>query len=274
MPSSRGSWGGHAAAARVSCCPAAVSTQASHLACAPHAPRDATARRNRAAGDVGLVAELTECEQLANGQWSLVAKLTNRVVVNETWVEGGTGQLHYAELGLLEDTEPSGAEAAEIERFLDGISRCVQTMERLAPQMLSGIQGSAPPRSQPGQISFFYGLYLENYGILDGTDTRELLAMTSVRARLAYVHDVLTELVEVGIQRSAGPQAPAASPGSAEADEHRAARARLRAEAVAAGAGEHDLDQAHELAQGGGLGDTDADDANAHVNGHGGHPGC
>lgn len=49
-------------------------------------------------GDVGLVAELVESEQLSDGRWNLAAKMVERITVEETWVEAGTGHLHYVGL--------------------------------------------------------------------------------------------------------------------------------------------------------------------------------
>ena len=49
-----------------------------------------------AQGDIGLVAELTESEQLSDGRWNLAAKMVGRIKVDETWVEASM----YARAGV------------------------------------------------------------------------------------------------------------------------------------------------------------------------------
>ena len=64
-------------------------------------------------GDIGVVADLTECEFLPDGRALLQAKCRERFHVLETWVEDGTQGLHWCKVAKLPDDETAAAARAK-----------------------------------------------------------------------------------------------------------------------------------------------------------------
>mmetsp|Transcript_33659 Transcript_33659/g.82073 ORF Transcript_33659/g.82073 Transcript_33659/m.82073 type:complete len:81 (+) Transcript_33659:510-752(+) len=51
-------------------------------------------------GDMGVIAEITDIEFLADGRAHLQAKCRDRFTIKEAWIEDGTQGLHWCKVGL------------------------------------------------------------------------------------------------------------------------------------------------------------------------------
>lgn len=76
-------------------------------------------------GQIGLLGTVTHCEFDDMGCANLSMDLRQRIVVQNSWVEQGTGDLHFCEYKLLED-EPSEP-SEESRRIIQGMFNAIAT---------------------------------------------------------------------------------------------------------------------------------------------------
>ena len=80
-------------------------------------PRDHFSLPPLATRQVGVVAEIRECEFLSDGRVLVEAIITDRFSVADHWVEPGTQNLHYARITLFDDEEEA-EDTSEMEQEL------------------------------------------------------------------------------------------------------------------------------------------------------------
>jgi len=162
------------------------------------------------AGDVGLVAELTESEQLSDGRWNLAAKMVGRITVDETWVEAGTGHLHYVQGQMLVDegSEASaaaageGGNADEVPVPEGGAVDGTQTLAMMTDQLMAkfeelvelepaveGLRADLPPRSRPADLTFAFPMFLAP------SQKLKFLHSTSVTERMQDLLECFDDLI-------------------------------------------------------------------------------
>lgn len=141
-------------------------------------------------GDVGLVAELVESENLSDGRWTLVAKMISRVKVEETWVEQGTRNLHYVRGHIFDDAAP--ADPAALVGLTDRMLGELDQLCVLEPE-IEGIRHEMPPRNRPTELSFAFPMFISQ------SDKRAFLESTDVTFRMQKLLDLFTEL-RVGLE--------------------------------------------------------------------------
>lgn len=83
---------------------------------------------NAAVGDVALVAVLEEVEFLADGRCMLQAKISNRMVISDHYIEDGTQGLHFCRLlPLVDDLVTEETDKSKILELLPLLSDTINT---------------------------------------------------------------------------------------------------------------------------------------------------
>lgn len=155
--------------------------------------RDYSASTN----DIGLVAELEEAEEMHDGRWSIQAKLVRRVRVTETWVEPGTGNLHYCSCSYHDDEPLDEHTTGQVDeaavRLVDTFKGLLQLQPRLAH-----FETGMPPATRPQQLSFFFASILEHQELDFHLESRDVLA------RLNKLQGTLSSILDDASTAAAG----------------------------------------------------------------------
>jgi len=77
-----------------------------------------------AQSDIGLIAEVSECDFAHDGRAYLAARLKSRARVAEYWCEEGTEGLFYCTVEDVHDAPLSDDEAARARETLTNVRRC------------------------------------------------------------------------------------------------------------------------------------------------------
>ncbi|KAJ1477064.1 hypothetical protein T484DRAFT_1822595, partial [Baffinella frigidus] len=108
-------------------------------------------------GDVGVIADVTECEFLPDGRANLKARCRERYRILETWVEDGTQGLHWCKVEIVHDEAcPEGEQAALAALAAKCAAHFQEISSRCAPgdvAALNNMHGSCP--LEPQAMSFW-----------------------------------------------------------------------------------------------------------------------
>lgn len=137
-------------------------------------------------GAVGLYADLTECEFLADGRALLKATLSGRFRIKNSWVEEGTQNLSYATTeSFSDDAVVSEEEKSEVATLVTQVLEKIDSIDGSIRVRMEDIVGMCP-RDKPEDLSFWLlGLSdLDNQNkqrLLESTNTKERLKITAER---------------------------------------------------------------------------------------------
>ena len=156
--------------------------------------------------DIGLVAELEESEEMHDGRWSIQAKLVRRVRVTETWVEPGTGNLHYCSCNYHDDEPLDEHKAGQVDEAAVRLADTFKALLQLQPR-LAHFETGMPPATRPQQLSFFFASILEHQELDFHLESKDVLA------RLDKLQHTLSSILDDASAAAAGTR------GSANADD-------------------------------------------------------
>jgi len=140
-------------------------------------------------GDMGVIAEITDIEFLADGRAHLQAKCRDRFTIKETWIEEGTQGLHWCKVDLVSDVpvtkDEDKEELAEAVGDCDELFASVMERSRLGGE-IERQYGSRP--SNPERFSFWLSSilpvpYQDKHDLLTCQDTKQRLRLCSALMR-------------------------------------------------------------------------------------------
>lgn len=143
--------------------------------------------------DIALIAEIKECEFLADGRVLLEAEIKSRHMIVDHFVESGTQGLHFCRLEELHDELVASED-------LPAIGQLISDVERILSMLFSGeimrqiIETCGPKPSVHNHEMF--SLWLSGILPLKEKDKCELLKLKSTRLRLQRCIESLQTVIQ------------------------------------------------------------------------------
>eukprot|EP00283_Hemiselmis_rufescens_P017291 CAMPEP_0173445108 /NCGR_PEP_ID=MMETSP1357-20121228/33607_1 /TAXON_ID=77926 /ORGANISM="Hemiselmis rufescens, Strain PCC563" /LENGTH=260 /DNA_ID=CAMNT_0014411241 /DNA_START=38 /DNA_END=821 /DNA_ORIENTATION=+ len=142
-------------------------------------------------GDMGVIAEITDIEFLADGRAHLQAKCRERFTIKETWIEDGTQGLHWCKVELVHDGRGGDDEGGANDSLEEVVADCDQLFANVMARSshlareIESQYGSRP--SDPERFSFWLSSILPvPYG-----DKHSLLTCLNTKQRLSLCRDLM-----------------------------------------------------------------------------------
>ena len=143
-------------------------------------------------GAVGLYADLTECEFLADGRALLQATLSGRFRIKSSWVEDGTQNLWYATTEAFDDDALASEEEKEAVDSL--VANALEKVDQVDGRVRARIEEAVGvcPRNSPENLSF----WLVAVSGFPESEKQALLESTDTKARLEAAMERLGDVID------------------------------------------------------------------------------
>eukprot|EP00468_Gymnochlora_sp_CCMP2014_P003000 CAMPEP_0167755196 /NCGR_PEP_ID=MMETSP0110_2-20121227/8689_1 /TAXON_ID=629695 /ORGANISM="Gymnochlora sp., Strain CCMP2014" /LENGTH=330 /DNA_ID=CAMNT_0007641155 /DNA_START=56 /DNA_END=1045 /DNA_ORIENTATION=- len=145
-------------------------------------------------GDVGLIANVDDCQFLPDGRALLKATIQKRIKVINSWIEEGTQGLHYAQFEDYEekDSEVESKELAEIHAIAN---QFLDQHPRVKLELIANHIGQQPSISKPTEWSFWFSALVTTLNPQGGQTNLGLIRTVSTVQRLRRAKELFTQAV-------------------------------------------------------------------------------
>eukprot|EP00292_Cryptomonas_paramecium_P009071 CAMPEP_0113709752 /NCGR_PEP_ID=MMETSP0038_2-20120614/29754_1 /TAXON_ID=2898 /ORGANISM="Cryptomonas paramecium" /LENGTH=253 /DNA_ID=CAMNT_0000635689 /DNA_START=361 /DNA_END=1119 /DNA_ORIENTATION=+ /assembly_acc=CAM_ASM_000170 len=145
-------------------------------------------------GDVGVVAEITDVEFMANGRANLQAKCKDRIKIVEQWEEDGTQGLRWCKVQLVVDEPPSDPSALQTctRTCKDAYESFIDYHGETLRAQIEATYGKQP--EDPEKFSFWISSILP----IPYEDKQALLETSNTEERLSFCMQIMSLAITSG----------------------------------------------------------------------------
>mmetsp|Transcript_31639 Transcript_31639/g.84605 ORF Transcript_31639/g.84605 Transcript_31639/m.84605 type:complete len:318 (-) Transcript_31639:260-1213(-) len=148
-------------------------------------------------GDVGVVAEITDVEFMANGRANLQAKCKDRIKIVEQWEEDGTQGLRWCKVQLVVDEPPSDPSALQTctRTCKDAYESFIDYHGETLRAQIEATYGKQP--EDPEKFSFWISSILP----IPYEDKQALLETSNTEERLSFCMQIMSLAITSGARQ-------------------------------------------------------------------------
>ncbi|CAM9297511.1 unnamed protein product [Chrysoparadoxa australica] len=132
-------------------------------------------------GDVAVMAEIRECEFLADGRAVLEAELRGRYTIVSHFIEEGTQGLHYCQVQELHDVEPTEEEVHQLDALKRSVTEKAEQVISPIKHQVMNTHGPIPSTAEA------LGLWLASVLPLPIPEKQAMLSSNNTLERLKIV---------------------------------------------------------------------------------------
>lgn len=148
-------------------------------------------------GNVGVVANVVECQFLHDGRALLEAVITTRFKITDHWVEEGTNNLYYCKYDEIIDETENGDEIAALhQKGLANVEKFTGGFDPIRQFTLKEVLGEFPSeRSTPSAVCWWLIKAMSKIGdTMSNQEKMALLCSPSLKWRYQYIIDKFDEI--------------------------------------------------------------------------------